>query len=758
MSKKKYKNFTNHQIDELAAIYEDFLFIVRQHENVFNHASTKVLGEKQKDAMRDEKDIDPEFLWQITPLSPQEKQEYEAFIKDDAWQDENRSYMILRHIKPELDNGYSKVFAIPPYKSTSINMQLPSALERCSIVYQEDKTLGETEFYIDGMYKATYIGFRNYDTPLAQYIRDEKMISELYVLVGLMEALRQNNNIIDENYEKLEREVFASERVFINETIILELLGLFAERLMTACRKVYIGDKDYYSLQDNIDAMTEAKKEGLISSETDFVDYVNIRHFLRHQWDTLDELGAFSTKESQTNKVKRDTFVTSYLKLCDKRVDQRAKAYMNILHQMQRVIRNLCQDRIIRYEDESNGKFVERAKDAFVANPLISIEINCAPETKTYQVLKNRIQKFLPAVPIADYYPQDSDRFTKINDYVSRTNFLQTFVTVDCMVMRHAQIRGRDLKNKEAWDYMQEIGLLSPEERETWREYARLRNALSHYYYSDNLRKRLSDCEEQYIKDEKIIQDRFAAFGPDVRKLRKDVYEYKHVDGLVVHQDRKHHKILYWNKVEQKEEPAKAPVIKAAAIPVKQATNESQKEVYPSGLEIEIANNKIAKVKLPNGVSINFDDFRINWSNSTYWTTNEKKFHVLQMDKSKIVMKNHLGVTEYVQGHNHISVSSGDRWCVDSSHVISFDSECKLTDFRFKNAKGEIIQTKFVRTPEEQNVLIFSDGTMMWLNGSQSQIRHGGKTLTFNNRAEFAATYITPQNIVQQVVNNQHVH
>ena len=757
MSKKKYKYFTKQQINELAAIYEDFLFIVRQHENVFNHASTKVLGEEQKDIMRDEKDIEPEHLWQITPLSPQEKQEYEDFINDDIWHDDTRTYMLLRHIKPELDNGYSKVFAIPPYKSMSINMQLPSALERCSIIYPENATLGETEFYIDGMYKATYIGIRKYEMPIAQYVRDETMVNELYVLVGLMEALRQNNNVVDANYEKLKREVFASGRVFINETIILELLGLFAERLMSACRKVYIGEKDVYSLQDNTDAMTKAKKDGLISSADDFVDYVNIRHFLRHQWDTLDELGSFSTKEAQANKVKRERFVASYLKLCDKRVDQRAKAYINILHQMQRIMNILCPERIIRYEDESKGKFLERAKEAFVSNPYINIELNCPLNSRTYQVLKSRTQKFLPAVPVVDFYPQDSDRFTKINDYVLRMNFLQTFTTMDCMIMRHAQIRGRDIKNKEAWDYMQEIGFLSPEEREKWHEYARLRNALSHYYYSNHLRKRLNDCEEQYIQDEKILQDRFTAWGPDVKKLRKDVYEYRHVDGLVVHQDRKHHKILYWGKTKRPEEPKQEPVMKMDVMPVEQKTI-VPREVYPSGLELEITDNKIASVKLPNGICIHFDDFRINWDGSTYWTTNEKKFHVLQMGKSKLVMKKYLCVTEYVKDKNHIAISSGDRWYVDNKHILSFDSECKLKDFIFKNAKGEVIQTKLVHTPEEHNVLIFSDGTMVWLNGAQSQIRHGGKTLAFDNRSEFAATYITPQNLVQKIINNQHIY
>lgn len=90
-----------------------------------------------------------------------------------------------------------------------------------------------------------------------------------------------------------------------------------------------------YHEKKRSDDIQKAQKEGFLSLPDNFGDYFNIRNFLRHQWDTLNDLDDFSLKQSQENRRIRSQRAASLLKCCDKTVYQRMIYFVDALHQMQ---------------------------------------------------------------------------------------------------------------------------------------------------------------------------------------------------------------------------------------------------------------------------------------------------------------------------------------------------------------------------------------------------------------------------------------
>ena len=120
---EKYKSIPQSHIDELTAIYTDYLYMSREHEAVLQTMSVDSLANSYL------QDLHPnvaKFVWQGDMLTPEEKRDFADFINNDEYKNENRVYIILRHIKSQDNTGYSKHFAVPPYTLTSLCMELPS--------------------------------------------------------------------------------------------------------------------------------------------------------------------------------------------------------------------------------------------------------------------------------------------------------------------------------------------------------------------------------------------------------------------------------------------------------------------------------------------------------------------------------------------------------------------------------------------------------------------------------------------------------
>ncbi|MBR4806854.1 MAG: hypothetical protein IKZ64_03440, partial [Alphaproteobacteria bacterium] len=122
----QYKPIPASQVAELSAIYDDFLHMVREHENLLRLVPLDVLASWQLDDMYSDSPEGWKFGWHITYNSPDARHRFNDCINDDAYGNDNSVFVILEHIKPEDNSGASKFFAIPPYTITTVDMQLPS--------------------------------------------------------------------------------------------------------------------------------------------------------------------------------------------------------------------------------------------------------------------------------------------------------------------------------------------------------------------------------------------------------------------------------------------------------------------------------------------------------------------------------------------------------------------------------------------------------------------------------------------------------
>lgn len=735
-------SFSPQQIKELTAIYDDYLYITRLHEQLLQQSSLEYLA---YDVLKHMYPDNP--TWEIEKMTPEETQEFSDFLENNVSDNTDKAYITLQHIKSEENSWKPPVFAIHPYMNRRVNMQLPSQIERYTLTYPQQGNVGDIEFYIDGRYKVRYTSEKIKNTPINEYINSPQMAEELGIMVNMAESFSQNEREINEDkLMRLSLRVYAAERIASNENIILELLGSFAEKVQNICR-------ERYNLHDSLEVLTKAQNEGLIHSAADFKDYVNIRHFMRHQWDTLDELGYFTSTKSDKNKNIRQDYINSCLKLCDKSMVQRMKSYMSVLHQMQKIIGKVNPQRFIRDAAESSNKFAARLKAVYRQNPMqpIEVETNYPLAEDKYKSLNKNLHKIIPNIRIVDDFSEKmQDQYANIDCYDTRSWFLQTFNSAECLAMRHCIIRGRNLKNREAWEYLKEIGLITPQEYETWYEYTNLRNDLSHNYFDTALRKRLKKIEETYREDLQAFADKMFEAGPDVRKIQEGVYEYTHKDGLVVLLDIKNHTI---SRSGTSAEPQKKNN-KIQSYGKQQYSNGVEKEVYPNGVEYGIIAGEIKEVKLPNGIRINTQQQSISWDNHIHWYTNAEKFNVLQTGTGKVLTDKNFQVTEYFTKNKRRRYRAGDGLLLDGKHVVLLDRRCRLREFKYKQSGGHVLQTGFKRTSDGFDLITLACGTNILQRGKMMIIAHGNQTLSYDTRREFAATYGNTPAPLQQIIKS----
>ncbi len=108
-------------------------------------------------------------------------------------------------------------------------------------------------------------------------------------------------------------------------------------------------------------------------------------------------------------------------------------------------------------------------------------------------------------------------------------------------------------------------------------------------------------------------------------------------------------------------------------------------------------------------------------------------------------------MTEYTDKNNNIPFRKEDTLLIDNRHRISLDYAYRIQDFNFVNAARNVSRTEFMHTEEGYNVLFLSDGTIVLFTEQDIVVRHSRTSLTFDNRRDFAATYIAQQNAKNKV-------
>ena len=631
--KKVYRQ----EFADLTAIYEDYLYMLKEHEQMLLLTPMEEMADTMKEHMYPQ---GYRFSWEITPLSEDEKREFADFNAYNIRKDGKKSYITLQHIREEENNGKPPIFGVAPYKIRSVGMSLPSMIERYTVAYPKDITLENTEFLIDGRFKAVYTGENAKDLMVEKCLRDTGWVDEITVMIKIGEALHKNGYVKDNDFKNAVTDIYVDEFMATNENNILELLGSFAEKVKDICNKKY-GDKN--NKKDNKNEsrknFIKAQNDGFMKLPSNFWDYVNIRNFMRHQYENLDGLDAFMPEQITDGQQKRSDRIKAYLDFCGLPIFLRLKSYIRALHQMQRIIAEINPDRIIRGVSENNEKFVKRIEAAYRQNPNreLKVEVNYPLPSDEYLMLGGDIWNISPNIQIADDVPDDDRKvehmFSRMEDFRQRSLFLENFHSLECYAIgycirhgRNCNEKGHNLNIYDALDYLAQKGIITSKERTTWRHYTKLRKSFSHFYFNEYLRGKLTEIEDKHFQDLLVVFQKLYDAGPMVKRLRDGVFEYTNIDGHVVVLDHNSHKIL----------SGKEEITATTSTPNNDETDKAETNTYTdsyrNGISFELSkgNDRVESVTLPNGICINLNTQTIEFGDRVYWYADNDRRNALQ--------------------------------------------------------------------------------------------------------------------------------
>lgn len=748
-----YKNrLSLQQGDELLSIYRDYMYAVRRYEDLLLNSSLMTLAAFYMESLYTETKTD--FPWRVEFTTVEEKRNYQDFTDEKIHTAGNRAYVSLQHTDMRENHSAPITYVPQDFLLHILDVPLPASVERYTIAYPEKGLVGNTEFLIDGRFKAVYTRKENAGQPITEGLNSANMLAELRILVNMVESLCKDTMMSEAKFQRIALNSYASGAVGSFENTILEIMGSFADKMQRICR-------DVYKENDLDKALQSAEDDGLIPSAKTLRDYVNIRNLMRHSQDTMEELGSFNRKESQKNLKARARYLQSYLAVCGKTIKERSKSYVDVLHYMQDIISKIKPEALIRNKSESNKKFIARIKEYYRQNPEkpIEVEINLPMSDDKFKSIDRNLHKILPQIKVIDDFKLPRDDFSEIErDYQIRTWFLQTYNSFACRVMTYCMTRGQNLRRQKTWGYLKELKLMTKEESLAWQEYTDLRNKLSHNGLNDELRQKLREAEESYLKQLNELETRLGKAYPDIKWLRKGVYEYKHNDGLIVTIDFNKRDVSYRNELSPTSQFKIQGKIDLTAKDMKtyirnQQKAHPQKEKYANGVELHTDNNRLTSIKLPSGVTINFEKQRIVWDKTVLLHTNADNFNVLQTANNKIITDKNFHVSEYWEKNRCRPLGAGDVCLLEYRHRAVVDSIGRLKEFNYKNDRGAMIKTGF-RSTKNGAEIFFADGTKISLQGKSMILTHNGKQLSYAHRQEFAASYQASNNTLPPNINS----
>ena len=107
--------------------------------------------------------------------------------------------------------------------------------------------------------------------------------------MNLVKFYDEQPDLKDKDYFRNFVNIIASEAVAVYENMLLETLNSLADKSHEICQSIYGG-------RSHDDYLMQAEKDGFIPSAARLQDFLNIRHLMRHQLDTLNSLGKFGAK------------------------------------------------------------------------------------------------------------------------------------------------------------------------------------------------------------------------------------------------------------------------------------------------------------------------------------------------------------------------------------------------------------------------------------------------------------------------------
>ncbi len=722
----------------LLAIYKDYISLVRNLEYVVKkYRPSNLAGYQIVRTYGEKTDENP---WSVENISPEEKEAYLDFVNNKPVIGDNHyCFVSINHTSPNFKSNGNSIISTPDnYAVHSYGQSLPTRVERYIAAYQKDETLQAAEFLIAGRWKMKY-NHQEAPKSLQDAFEDENIEKCFTNMIEVLTLFPEGKSHLSEQ-ELVDAQTEALASALINpfENVLLSSLTSLSEESNKVVKKLL-------GLRAGENYMIQAEKEGLIPSAAVFQDYQNIRHLMHHQWDTLDGLGKFNSIETIKNTSVRRRYMDSYCRLCDKPLVERVKAYAEVAQNMSTLVSTLNPNLLIREKNESNSKFMTRAKQYAKDHPneKIMLETNYEAMSDKKEALLKNISKVLPQAEVIDLCGMEIEKFLeRISVYLYRKNYLEIFQQIEYKMSQHCLFYGKNIPPSAVLTYFRNCKMMSKEDADRWSEYKQLRNDLSHQYLNEDLIQRLENLFPKFMADAIKMEDKIDAQSPVVSLLHDNIYRAYHKNGKMVDIDYANRTIVNIEYPTSKPTPEKKPNKRPAPYT---PTNKKQKNIYmeeyANGIRIGVNKTDIVSCSLPNGIVINLAHKNIFYPDGSrlYFNSNE---HICLTMKGgvKLLTDMKMRLLNYINDGKSITVTKNENIKFPNGHSITINKKGYWEKEEFVGNKGEVIKIK--AEPSEQGMLLkISDGTTIAATKDGLKVIRNNAVLSYATRKAFVESF-----------------
>lgn len=720
--------FSITQRKSLLSAYREYVSLVRNYERIVRKHKVSNLALIQVNKIYESNSQNNP--WQIEAITPEDAKAYQDFLSVQKLpSDKHYCFISLDLTDPNQSETTGIMFTPKNYKMVGQNSSLPARIERYVAAFPNNEKIANTKFIIGGRYVMTYEN-KNDKRTIEEVLQSSIDEKKLYCMLDIMTQCPQDIDDLDvSTLRTAQNETMASDLTSRFENMILAKLSTLAEETDKILANIPQKNKNNY--------LTYAESNNIIPSAARMQEFLNIRHLMHHQWETLDNIGRYTSFDNDKNFSIRRSLLEAYHNLCGKPLFERLNSYIEATADFSTLTVSLNPDLFVRGTNESNSKFITRIKNFSRQNPETPffVDTNYQENSDKKSALIKNIQKLFPQCKVIDESNLDIEGFIhRVGMHIKCSTYLDYFQRTEYQIGQHYLLRGKSQPALSSWRDLVKDKIISPTEAKEWAEFKKLRNELSHHNMTEELEKKLDKLLPAFMNSSKILHDRLSALYPKVYLLEGNVFRAEHDDGKIVDINFLEKRVL--NVMNQDGNSVYKEATKRK--PSRQYTEE-----YHSGVSITTAGTEINKCRLPNGIDVNFSKASITYPDGAVLLTKKDKTNILICDDAKVVTDKQFKIVNFVnQGHS-ITINRNDILSLPNQRKIIIGADGKLKSESWITNKNKI-QTANYRFNQDNAELNLGGGTIITFTKDGLKLSHNGVELSYETRKLFAEGYNCP--------------
>ena len=675
--------------------------------------------------------------WKFRYADRDEIDEYKNFVKGAEDVKSKYTYMSLVHTKEENDVALPQVkYYSENYQVNSIDLDLPCPVERYNVAYIPEQKMKDAVLLIDGKFRAVYTGEKYKDETVISALNNRNMQAEFRVLLNICDYFDNNYRYFERKYNekklygimgKVLRKTIAAETISGFENKILDLMGLYGNKTQEILR-------GFFPNNTTDDVWKKAEKERLINSAEMMHHYMNIRHLTRHQWDSLEGVGKFTANTDKKSDEVRREYKLSYGLFFDKTMSERIGEYLKTSQQMQAFLKQIYPNFLVREVGESNSKFVERLKEWKKENPdkTAMVCTNYPLSSDKHKSLVSNINKVVPQTQVLDHLEtKDLKSFAKTEDmYFLRSWYLSLYNHIETDMMGYCFNRGMETNRNGTWNYFKK-NVLSRHQYDTWCEYRKLRNNLSHNYFSQELRDELTKVSEgNFNKDVFDLSEYIRLNTPTFTKQEDGTFLAVHNDGLQVRIDAECKQILNRKDKDGND------------LLENNTSNKTTKQGNASEASVKLHwwENEVVDCRLGDGIYIDLKRRKVCFSDGSRICFDRDEHNYFRLGDNKLFMDKTFEVTRFLEKGRYREIGRNENFAATQGHRLRIDNKGRIVEDSITLANSQKLNIKFNYDSDGATV-DFPDGTKLNVSKGMFKVSHNGIELNYANRHKFMNSY-----------------